>query len=544
VDHAKDLSSGKIVAAEDASRWRSYECPRPGCGGSVFLRNGGSRRAHFAHRAGEGTEACDAYFPGGSGVGGEADTPAPAVEDSPSDLGLIVDQLDGEWRVGLRLPEIPRDEIGDASLSVLRPAGVEVSVGGTVVSRISALDLRSGVGAARVPVRPVVQEYRARAVGPWPSGINTERWQRQARGIDARGTLFRLRGGEWTRLVNGSGVHHGEGLIVLADDRSPPPASIVTQTHAHFPVGSAGPRWTLWGVRIPEEPVSGVTAWLHRLGHTLVPKPWSVDLATPPRARNERGAPVFWIGDTPVAVLQAPRCHAEAQMWLKAGTNSTTASVKATESGSAFVAIASQDVGPVRLTVAERGADIDVTFIQRPARAATLEQLTKTRRVRLWLGAVAIEAWRDSKTKVYLERALPDVRVDLGAEGARARVTAWERGKQRSSGGLDARGAERVIAEALPTASRIEVDANNFGRVEIVIARMAVERHERSSGSNRLAWFDHVASLSARPPENLTATILQQPRASTSLAIRSVGAAALVRSRQALRQRHEAGGDQ
>jgi hypothetical protein len=545
VDYAKDPRNGKVVAAEDASRWLSYACPRPGCGGRVFLRDGGSRRAHFAHHAGEGTEACDEYFPSVGGGGGEAAAPVlvSAVEDSPSELGLIVDQLDGEWRLGLRLPEIPREELGDISLSALRQASVEVSVGGTVVSRISALDLRSGVSAARVPVRPAVQEYRARAVGSWPRTINTERWQLQARGIDAKGTLFRLRGGEWTRLLSGSGVHHGERLFVLADDRSVPPARIVTETHARISTGG-GSRWTLWEVQIPDEPVASVTAWIERLGHVLVPRPWSIELATPPRVRAERGEPVFWVGDAPVVALAAPQGGAEALVWFRAGTNSMNARVKAAESRSAFVAIKSQDVGPTRLTaVAERSADIDVTFVQRPPRAALLELLTKTPRVRVWIGEVAIEAWRGSECEVLVARAQPEVRVDLGAEDARARVTVWDHGKQRSSRGLDARNAARVIEAALPTASRIELDADNFGRMEIVLARAAAERHSRSSESDRLAWYDHVASLSSPPEEHSTPTIIEQPRISTSLAVRRVGAAALVRSRQALRRRQEAGGD-
>lgn len=488
--------------------------------------------------------ACDEYFPG-TGSGGEsAERPVAAVEDAPSELGLIVDQLDGEWRLGLRLPEIPREELGETSLSALRLASVEVSIGRIVVSRISALDLRSGVGAARVPVRPAIQEYGARAAGTWPQTVDTERWQLQARGIDAKGTLFRLRGGEWTRLLCGSAVHHDERLIVLADDRSPPPSLIVTETLTQFPAGG-GSLWTLWEVRIPEEPVARVTAWLERLGHILVPRPWSVELASPPRARNEHGEPVFWVGDTAVVALEAPDGRAEAMVWLRAGTNSFSAGVKVAVSGDAFVAIKSQDIGPTRLTaIAARSADTDVTFVQRPPCAALFELLTKTPRVRVRIGELDIEAWRASKCEVPVDRAPVEVRVDLGAEDARARVTVWERGKQRSSRGLDARNAGRIIEAALPTASRIELDADNFGRLEIVPARAAAERHRRSSASDRLAWHDHVVSLSSPPNGPFpTPTIIEQPRASTSLVVRRVGPATLARSRQALRRRHEAGGD-
>jgi hypothetical protein len=482
---------------------------------------------------GRGADAAD---------GAGSRVPGAQVEDDPAELGLIIDQLDGEWGVGLRLPEIPREELGDVSLNELRPASVEVSVGGTVVSRVSALDIRPGVGTARVAVHPTVQEYRARAAGSWPLAINAQRWQLQARGIDARGTLFRLRGGEWTRLLSESGVHHDECLLVLADERSSPPPSIVTETHARIS-GANGWRCTLWEVQIPDEPTASVVAWIQRLEHVLVPRPWSIDLATPPRACDERGKPIFWVGDAPVLALQAPQAGAEARVWFSVGTESINASVKTAKSRDAHVAIKSQDVGPARLTaIAERSVNIDVAFAHRPSLAAILQLLTRTPRVRAWIGDLAIEAWHGPTSIVPVTRVLPEVRVDLGSEDARARVTVWERGKQRSSRGLDARNAARAIEVALPTASRIELDADNLGRLDIVPAHEAAATRHRSSVMDRLAWHDHVVSLCNPPEGQSTPTIIEQPRSPMSLALKRVGAPSLARSRQALRRRHEAGG--
>jgi hypothetical protein len=269
-----------------------------------------------------------------------------------------------------------------------------------------------------------------------------------------------------------------------------------------------------------------------------------VELATPPRGYNARGEAVFWIGDTAVLALEAPKPAAAVTVVLHQGTNSYGASVQAAPSRFAHVCVQAREAGVAGLAVTgERGASLELKFIQRLTREELLEQLTKTPRVRVWVGEIALEAWCNSRRKIPVNRVLPEVRVDLGAEAARARVTVWERGKQRSSRGLHARSAARFIADALPTASRIELDADNFGRVEIIPTRGAVGCRGRSATSDRLVWFDHVVSLSVPPEQHATTTLLAQPRASTSLAVRRVGAAALVRGRRALRRRHEAGGD-
>lgn len=543
MDYARDRH-GKIVAAEGAAEGRSYVCPRPECGGRVFLRDGVERRAHFAHHPGEGSEACDEYHPS---VGAEhlkhARSSQSGVEDSPRELGLIVDQNDGEWRLGLRLPEIPREELGETSLSALRQARVEVSVGTIVVSGISAIDLRSGVGAARVPVYPTVQQYAARTVGAWPSVIDRKRWNLAAGGVDARGTLFRLRRGEWTRLRPGAGVHQGEELVLLGVTR--PRFPTISELPTRFAIGGDS-SWTYWEVQIPDQPTPAAIDWLQRLGHTLIPSPWSVELATPPRARGASGEPIFWTGDAPVLLVETSQAGAGAPVWFRAGTNSLNVTARTSDDGEAFVAVKSQHVGTTQVIAgAVREAELSIAFVHRPTRAALLEQLTQTPRLRVWVGELAIEAWSNSTSKIPVNGALPEVRVDLGAEDARASVTIWEGRKQRSSRGLSARDVAQVIAAAaaLPGTSRIELDANNFGRVELIPTRAPVERRGRSATSDRLAWFDHVASLSTPSERHATTTLLVRPRTLRSITMRRVGAPALVRSRLVLRRQREAGGN-
>lgn len=543
MDCAKDLHSGYIVAAEDALPAHSYICPRPGCGGRVFLRDGGNRRAHFAHHSGEGTPACDEYFPG-SGDGWEtvARPVAAAVEEDASELGLVLTQLDGRWGLGLRLPEIPGDELGEISLGVLRSALVDIYAGSDRLLRVSALDLRPGVGTARVDVVPSLQTFRTQPTGSWPASVDKRRWLLDSRGLDAKGALFRLRRGEWMRLVAGSGVHHGETLLVLADARCAPPGSIVAETHAA--ISGGGLQWTIWEVQLPGEPVAAVLAWLARLGHEFVPRPWSMELATPPRAYSKQGEPVFWVGDTPVLMLEAPRHGAATMVAFKGSSNSHSASVQAAKSRFALVSVSARDAGVARLVVAsEPSASVGLAYVQRPSSSALRELLAQTARLRIQIGEQPLEAWQSPTHMVRVPaHEQPKVRVELGAETVRVRVTVWERGKQRSTRGLDSKGASRAIEDALAGAERLEIDAGNLGRAVLLLVRVTADTNRQSKSSDRLAWHDHVAGTGEFTDERRTPTILQRPGAASSYAARQVTPDALVRSRMALRRRIEAGG--
>ena len=539
MDYARDLRTGKIVAAEDASRGRFYACPRPGCGGRVYLPRVTIQRAHFRHVPGEGTRACDQYFPG---IGGGEVRPVidVAVEEDPAELGLVLAELDGRWGLGLRVPEIPSDELGETPLSALRSATLDLYAGSVLVRRVSALDLRPGVGTTSVDVVPSLQVFRSEPAGTWPSTIDQTRWFLESRAVDAKGTLFRFRRGEWTRLRASSGVHHGETLLVLADARCAlPPAAIVTKIHAE--ISSGGLKWIIREVRLPEDGSASVTAWIGRLGHEIVPRPWTLQLATPSRARGELGEAVFWIGDSPVLALDAPLPGAEGLLSIKTGSNSNYATVRASGARVAHVCISSPFAGPTRLAmVAEQSASIDLTFVEQPSHSSIFEVLAQTPRLRVWIGEQPMEAWQGSTHKVRVgPRELPNVRVDLGAKSARVRITVWERGKQRSRGDLNARGAEKAIQEALSTASRIEVDADNLGRVELIPIRIAAVTRREDLGGGRLAWRDYAASLSPQLGEPTKLTLVEQPRADTSLVGRRIGAASLIRARLALRRRRE-----
>ncbi len=540
MDYARD-AGGKIVSAEDASPLGFYRCSRPDCGGRVYLPRVKVQRKHFRHYPGEGTTACDEYFP--SNTVGDSDVyTTAAVEDDPSELGLLLTQIDGHWGLGLRLPEIPREELGETSLGALRSALVDVYAGRDRSLRVSALELRSGIGAARVEIAPSRHPFRTEPIGLWPSSIRKERWRLECKGFEVKGALFRLRVGEWMRLRTGSQVHYGETLLLLADTEHAPPDSIVTETHARIP--GDGMNWNIWELRFPTDTLVSVVGWLARLGYDFVPRPWSVDLITPPRAYGEHGEPVFWVGDSPIVMLESPQQNGIATVDFRSGSNSQAINVRTTHGRFAHVKVSMCNAGLARLAVAgEQAASLDITFVEPPTRTILHEELRKTARLRIRIGEQIFEAWQGITHKIrVLTQEKPLLHVDLGDENVRARVTVFEGGKFRSKRNLNSSEVTKIIDGALQSAEKIEVDAENLGRIVLLPTRMSVHIAIEPKATGRLAWHDYVVSLSSHAKDCSIPTFLEQPRVTKSFAVRTVAPASLVHSRMAIRRRHDSRG--
>lgn len=542
MDYAKEVDTGKVVAATDASSWRSYSCPRPECAGRVYLAQGRIQRVHFRHYPGEGSDACEEYFPSSGSETAVAPRPLVAVEDEPAALGLVLSELDGHWALCLRIPEISREEFGAAALATLRSALIDVFAGQHLHIQVSALDLRPGVGAARVGVPPSLQEYRSQPVGAWPATIDRQRWHLQSRRLEATGTLFRLRHGEWTRLLSDSGVHQGETLMVLADRRCPPPTSIPSKLH--FQTNSGGMQWAFWEVLVPDD-LDSAGGWLARMGHSLVPRPWRLTLVTPSRGFTEDGDPVFWLGDVATLKIEAPwRSSTVATLFRAFESNTQLTPVTTNPEGASYATIEAPRPGLSRLSVGgDARSSIDVHFVGRPARSL-LESLDEMPKLRVWVGEKCLTAWGEPRYAISVPRSVPlEIHADLGHETARARVTVWQHGLRRSHRGLSPRDIARVLEVALSAegVSLIEIDADGFGRLEIAPTTVATTVGKEFRRIDRLGWRDLlVAQLPSRSETNVP-VVLELPRVSSVRVMRAVTAATLVRARLSLRERRRRG---
>src|SRR5690606_16707646 len=106
---------------------------------------------------------------------------------------------------------------------------------------------------------------------------------------------------------------------------------------------------------------------------------------------------------------------------------------RATSGRFAQVSVSVPDARSARMAVAgERNASLDLEFQEQVSLASLGEMLLQTARIRIQIGQQLFAAWLTSTHFVHVDsREQPEVFVDLGDESARARVTVWERGKQR-----------------------------------------------------------------------------------------------------------------
>lgn len=544
MDYGRLKSTGKVFPASEAKRGRQYVCPT--CGLPLELRRGHDLE-YFAHWRGlQGTRECELFVLTDDADNARSSSSSAqeargqrevAVEDQPLDLGVVLGEIDGRWGLGLRLPEIPAEELVDTGLGLLRSAFVDVFAGSERLVRVSALELRPGVGAGRVDVPPRVQQLRAQTAGNWPRTVDRERWNLSARALDRNGTLFRFRHGEWTRLLADSGVHFGEALLVLGELQSPPPVQIAPQLLSQL--SDRDMQWGIWEVRLPDDADSAVSVWLGRLGHDFVERAWSVTLAAAPRSYSQEGEPVFWAGDAAVLAIDRPHARAEAQANFRTDANAYSGVVRNGERQTSHVSVTARIDGRTCFEILDaRRPRLDLHFVEKPSQSALLELLAQVPRLRVWVDEECLVAWEGSPHTVRMEpRAKPRVRVEFGDESARARITVWADGKRRFYRGLSSGEAASILESALQTASRVELDADNLGRIEL--APLHISSHPRGSvvADERLAWRDQVLSSHVQPSGLTTPTFVAGPRMPRTLVARSVDSAALVRARLTLRRR-------
>lgn len=335
--YARDARTKRDIDAFDVhgGAWRrAYVCPV--CDAPVHYRSsmGLSPDPGFAHNKYAAKPDCELYHPGLGGYTPSASPPhvtrPSRAEDSAQEIGMCLE--DGnQWALYLRLPEIP--DLGEVRLHSLRTGSVEVDAGGSKAS-LSLMELRPGIGAARLVVPPVVVPYKVAPGGNWPLTLSKNLWQGGACGLEPRGTLFRLRRGEWARVREGSAIEFGEDLRVVADARNSPPAECSPE--ARGVVSNRGISWRMWRVVLPPESSYRVESWAEHLGVVLVEPTWEISLLTVPQGFSS-GVPILGTKQPLIAALKNPQCGTKTAVSLRTGSGSKMAADLSADTATAFV---------------------------------------------------------------------------------------------------------------------------------------------------------------------------------------------------------------
>jgi hypothetical protein len=514
--YARDDRAKKDVDAREVgerARSRAYSCQS--CGARVHYKRsiGLSPNPIFAHNPHEGSPDCENYYPWQRGFDVPsspspiASRPRVAVEDTPDELGLCLEAAD-IWTAYLRVPEMSAAELGSLSPRALTSAFVEVESSGER-NRLPLIDLRPGAGSARLAVPPMTPAYKITTTGSWPAGVRQRRWQTTSRGLSSRGTLFRLRRGEWVRLREGTPVELGEELRVVADQRNSPPAEC--QPVAGKVVSFRGQNWRMWRVALPAVISRQFEAWTESLGVDAVEPAWDVRIASIPEAVDaESQLSVFPSRSTLIARLRSPRNGARADISLSAGSarcSESFSTARGTDTAFLTFSVAWPGSNELRVSYDDRSA---VRFETREGQSLSdlKRALAAVPVLRVMVGEAVVQSWgepfeipiprlNEPAPRIRLLPDLEDLRVGLRWEG------------QESQGAEESISPENAVRRLnaffeLRRGTEVRIDGGALGSVKLLFRAAAKTKIATASLVKRRArWLsvavEHRESGEGRP---------------------------------------------
>jgi hypothetical protein len=300
----------------------------------------------FAHNAHVARQDCDLYHPSfgveDPGSWGEA----PAAEPI-SEIDLCLDdRLDdkGTWSLFLRFPEI--SDLGNARLRALVTGSVSVVTGSSSMS-ISLMDLRPGVGSARLVVPPSMNTYEASPAGQWPTDFSSDRWTGTCEGLNPRGTPFVLRKGEWERLRDGGELQLGSEIRIVADVRNAPPPVCSVEALAIKPHSKL--EWRGWRVFLPDSISTSLDRWAEAINVTHASPADEIALLGVPQGFDSN-SPVFTTGHSLIAKIKWVAGEPSAALSLGTPLGGESTSTWPTQTSPAYMAFEAQDSGSTTLT--------------------------------------------------------------------------------------------------------------------------------------------------------------------------------------------------
>jgi hypothetical protein len=381
----------RIVQA-DKVRWternRAYECPV--CKGAVHYKTAMGLRPYpgFAHNAHTGRPDCDLYHPSFGGEVSSGWTGSLEGEEAGEfDLCLDVQE---NWSLYLRFPEI--SDLGNARLRELADGSVNV-VTGSDSKNISLMELRPGVGSARLIVPPSINAYDATPTGKWPADLASDRWGGSCAGLNLRGTPFVFRNGEWERTRPGAELKLGSEIRIVAEATKAPPAMYSLEPAVAISHNKV--TWRMWRVVLPDAVSKSLDQWAEAIEVSFAQPTDNLSLLGVPHGFGQDG-PIFATGHRFVAKVKWAPDVAPGTLSLRTPLESESSSTWPTEESPTYLAFSVCDVGMTTLTANyDRRGSVGIETASGPTPAEVRKKLAAIQPLQIRIGDTLATAWQE-----------------------------------------------------------------------------------------------------------------------------------------------------
>jgi hypothetical protein len=388
--YAIDRRTKRVVQADKirgTERNRAYECPV--CEAEVHYRRamGLSPDPGFAHNAHLAREDCELYHPS---LGGEISGSWTKTIAASNEFDLCLDDQEN-WSLFLRFPEIP--DLGNARLRALTTGSISVLAGNASAS-LPLMELRPGVGSARLVVPPSMNTYQAAPTGQWPADLPSDRWRGTCRGLYPRGTPFVLRHGEWERIREGAEVELGSEIRIVAEARNSPPPMCSLESAAVKPHNKL--EWRMWRVFLPDSASPPLDRWADAIEVKLVAPADELSVVGIPHSFSS-GGPIFTTGRAFVARVKWAPSEGPSTLSLRTPLGSESSSTWPTQQSAAYVAFTVRDSGATTLTAnCDRRTSVTIEAVPGPTISEVHKGLNAAQSLQIFIGNTKVVAWQES----------------------------------------------------------------------------------------------------------------------------------------------------
>lgn len=467
---AVDVTVSRLCEAHDAKRTHRFRCPH--CLLEVTPRMGDVRAAHFKHT--RPSSGCPEYYHGFSN-----DRQNGAARSRDQSLALWLSPMGNRWALYIEVPEVAESETSlfcdtemlSSCLTVLRRQsdGLEQS--------IAVSELWPGGGTNTLLVAPSSVDATMHCQGPWPAGVDRDRWTRHLDALNVAWTVFGAeKGGDFRRYGGDRPLFWGQHTVVVRPQEIPPPQFLSAE--ALDPVKQAGTQWMAWRVALPAQKNDRVERWFQALGVQIRARTTTTRILTPASSYDESSVAVFTAA-TPI-VTRTP--STASCLLVECDTAMATAEVSP---GGGYVQISGAR------GVTQLRSDVPGDYVEMP-----VEWHDSVDPVSLpgfwwlvWDGQKihphTVHSWYLRDIAVAVDCSLDGVRFDAQCDSPTVPVPSLRRARTSE--------LQRWLEHAAEIATVIEVDAGSLGAVRLEFScRTSLHSDERPKVAHR-RWHDMYA---------------------------------------------------